>query len=356
MSETPRTDPNAPLVGVTSPEVASTTAIDTVRTEWDSYGLAEAVPDHDDATLPSAAPVADVQSAGGPARSLWSDAWDTMRRNPLFWIALVLIAVLLVMSIAPGLFTSLSPEYCDLNMARQGPQAGHPFGYDIQGCDVYARTIYGARASIIVGTVTTLLVAGIGIALGTLAGYLGGIVDTVISRFADMIFAIPLLLGGIVLLYTVFHTGPGAPYAIVVGKVVIALAILAWPGTFRLMRSSVMQVKPNEYVQAARALGAKPFRIVASHVIPNALAPVIVTSTIDLGAYIATEATLSFLGIGLQPPAISWGIAISEASGLGYVRTAPHMLLFPSLFLSITVLSFIMLGEVVRDALDPKLR
>jgi oligopeptide transport system permease protein len=118
----------------------------------------------------------------------------------------------------------------------------------------------------------------------------------------------------------------------------------------------VLQVKPNDYVHAARALGANPFRIITSHILPNAVAPVIVVSTIDLGVYIALEATLSFLGIGLQPPAVSWGLAISQASGIGAIRNNPHMLIFPSIFLSLTVLAFIMLGDAVRDALDPKLR
>ena len=137
-------------------------------------------------------------------------------------------------------------------------------------------------------------------------------------------------------------------------KVVLALVILGWPSLARLMRSSVIQVKPNDYVQAARALGASPTRIVRSHILPNSLAPVIVVATIELGAFIAAEATLSFLGIGLQPPAISWGIDISAA--LVGLRTAPHMLFFPSVFLSLTVLAFIMLGDAVRDALDPKNR
>jgi oligopeptide transport system permease protein len=122
------------------------------------------------------------------------------------------------------------------------------------------------------------------------------------------------------------------------------------------MRAAVLQVKPADYVQAARALGASPARIIFNHVMPNAVAPVVVVSTINLGVYIATEATLSFLGIGLQPPAISWGVAISDASGLGFIRSAPFMLLFPSLFLSLTVLAFILLGDAVRDAFDPKLR
>ena len=122
------------------------------------------------------------------------------------------------------------------------------------------------------------------------------------------------------------------------------------------MRSSVLQVKPNDYVQAARALGASPLRIINSHILPNSLASVIVVSTINLGVFISIEASLSYLGVGLQPPVISWGNMISDASGLGLIRAAPHMLLFPSLFLSLTVLSFIMLGDVVRDALDPRLR
>jgi len=300
---------------------------------------------------PAASDAADL----GPAHSLWSDAWDTLRRSPLFWISAALILLFVVMAAFPELFTRVSPTACDLNNARKAPGDGALFGYDLQGCDVFARTVHGARASILVGVFATLVTSLIGTALGVIAGYSGGWLDTLLSRIADVFFAIPLLLGGIIIMYT-FQTPPGTPYLIVVAKVVFALAVLGWPNIFRLMRSSVLQVKPQEYVQAARALGASPVRVILSHVVPNALAPVIVVATIDLGAYIATEATLSFLGIGLQPPAISWGIAISEASGIGYIRNAPHMLLFPSLFLSLTVLAFILLGEAVRDALDPKLR
>ena len=296
----------------------------------------------------------DVQTAD-EARSLWADAWYGMLRNPLFWVSAFLMVVFVAMAIAPGLFTNKDPLYCDLNMARLGPSPEAWFGYDLQGCDVYSRTIFGARASILVGVLASLFTAIVGVALGTTGGYLGNWIDTLLSRVADVFFAIPLLLGGILIMYT-FKTDSETPYFVVVGKVVLTLVVLGWPNIFRLMRSSVLQVNPLEYVQAARALGASPLRVVRSHIIPNSLAPVIVVSTIDLGAYIATEASLSFLGIGLQPPAISWGLAISDASGLGYIRAAPHMLLFPSLFLSLTVLAFIMMGEVVRDALDPKLR
>jgi oligopeptide transport system permease protein len=298
--------------------------------------------------------VADVQTVA-EARSLWADAWYEMRRNPMFWISAALIVVFVTMAAFPSLFTNKNPEYCNLTMARVEPSPQAWFGYDLLGCDVYARTIYGARASILVGVFSAVFTAVVGVALGTFGAYIGGWVDTLISRIADVFFAIPLLLGGILIMYT-FHTDAETPYLIVVGKVVLTLVVLGWPNIFRLMRSSVLQVNPLEYVQAARALGANPWRVITSHIIPNSLTPVIVVSTIDLGAYIATEASLSFLGIGLQAPAISWGLAISDASGLGYIRSAPHMLLFPSLFLSLTVLAFIMMGEVVRDALDPKLR
>ncbi|MCW2812304.1 MAG: transporter permease [Friedmanniella sp.] len=288
-------------------------------------------------------------------QSVWASAWGELRRMPLFWTAAVLIVIFVVMAAFPSLFTNKDPDFADLRLAREKPDGNAWFGYDSQGYDVYARTIYGARSSILVGIFATAFTLVFGSLVGIVSGYFGGWVDALLSRLGDIFFAIPLLLGGILVLYT-FPSNLETPYLVVVLKVVGALAILGWPNIARLMRSSVLQVKPNDYVQAARALGATPGRIIVSHILPNSLAPVIVVSTINLGAFIATEATLSFLGIGLQPPAISWGLAISDASGIGLIRVAPHMLLFPALFLSLTVLAFIMLGDAVRDALDPKFR
>lgn len=243
---------------------------------------------------------------------------------------------------------------------RLQPVSGpaHPFGgtlvwYRYPGCDVYSRTVYGARSSILVGVLATLGTTILGAFIGLVAGFRGGWLDTLLSRTGDVFYAIPLLLGGIITLYT-FPNEPGTPYLVMVLKVVGAIIILGWPSIARLMRSSVLQVLPHDYVQAARALGASSWRIIRSHILPNAVAPVIVVATINLGAYIAIEATLSYLGIGLQEPAISWGVSISDASGLGYVRSAPFMLLFPSLFLSLAVLAFIFLGEAAQDAFDPK--
>jgi oligopeptide transport system permease protein len=293
------------------------------------------------------------EMAEGSSRSLASDAWRQLKKNPIFWVSIVLIAIFLVMAAVPQLFTSTDPTEAVLKQARERPNADAWFGRDIQGYDIYARTIYGARASILVGVFTTLSTIILGVALGVLAGFQGGMADTLVSRVTDIFLAIPLLLGGILFMAS-FPNSADSAYMVVVGKVVLALALLGWPSIARLMRSSVLQVKPNDYVQAARALGASPWRIIRSHIIPNAMAPVIVVSTINLGVYISVEATLSFLGIGLTPPAISWGVSISDA--LVALRTTPHILLFPSLFLSLTVLAFIMLGDAVRDAFDPKTR
>lgn len=295
----------------------------------------------------------DLSPKGEKPRSLAGDAWHDLRRNPIFIISAIIIAVLTVMAIWPSLFTSKDPTFCSLEFSRQGPSSGAIFGYDLQGCDVYARTIYGARASILVGVFTTIVVVIIGTLVGMLAGFYGGWSDSVLSRFTDIFFGIPLLLGAIVVLAT-FPSAVGTSQWETIGKVVLALGILGWTSVARIMRSTVIQVKHADYVQAARALGGNTRRLLSRHVLPNAMAPVTVYATIALGTFIAIEATLSFLGIGLQPPVISWGIAISEAQT--YIRQSPHMLLFPSAFLSVTVLAFIMLGDAVRDALDPKLR
>jgi oligopeptide transport system permease protein len=289
----------------------------------------------------------------GEARSLAQDAWRSLRKNKMFWVSVTLIGLFVLMAIWPTLFTRTDPSFGDISNVRATPSAANWFGTDTQGYDIFARTIHGARASIIVGVLTSLTTLLVGGVFGVVAGFYGGWIDALFSRVTDIFFAIPLLLGGILFMAS-FPNGADTNYFVVVGKVVLTLTIFGWPSIARLMRSSVLQVKPNEYVLAARALGASPWRIIRSHILPNALAPAIVVSTINLGAFIVAEATLSFLGIGLTAPAISWGVAISDA--LSAIRTYPHVLLFPSLFLSLAVLAFILLGDAVRDAFDPKSR
>ncbi|GGJ09889.1 ABC transporter permease [Streptomyces brasiliensis] len=282
----------------------------------------------------------------GKPRSLWSDAWHDLRRNPVFLVSSLVILFLVVISLWPSLITSGSPLQCELAKSQQGSQPGAPFGYDGQGCNVYTRTVYGARTSVTVGVCATLGVTILGSVLGGLAGYYGGVWDSVLSRITDVFFAIPVVLGGLVLLSVVTSN--------TVWPVIGFMVLLGWPQISRIARGSVITSKQNDYVQAARALGASDSRILLRHIAPNAVAPVIVVATIALGTYISLEATLSYLGVGLKPPSVSWGIDISAASP--YIRNAPHALLWPSGALAITVLAFIMLGDAVRDALDPKLR
>ncbi|GAA1904596.1 ABC transporter permease [Streptomyces sodiiphilus] len=304
-------------------------------------------------TEPSAVPVAPqapAQAAPEPgrARSLWSDAWHDLSRNPVFLISALLICFLVVISLWPGLIATRSPLRCELGRSLDGPAPGHWFGFDTQGCDVYTRTVYGARASIAVGVCATLGVALVGSVIGGLAGFFGGFWDALLSRVTDVFFGIPMILGAIVFLSMVRLGG--------IWPVVLVIAALGWPQIARIARGSVITVRQNDYVQAARALGAGSTRLLLRHILPNAIAPVIVMATIMLGTFIALEATLSFLGVGLRPPTVSWGVDISIASDGMQFRNAPHILLYPAAALSITVLAFIMLGDAVRDALDPKLR
>jgi oligopeptide transport system permease protein len=281
-----------------------------------------------------------------PPTSLWADAWRQLRRRPLFIVAALLIVLLVVVAIAPGLFTSVDPKACNLDNSYKGPRGGHVFGFDRQGCDIYSRTIYGARASIVVGILTTGIAVVLGGVIGALAGFYGGWVDAVLARLADIFFAIPLLLGAI--------TGMQAFDKKTPFVVALVLAVFGWPQVARIMRGSVISVRSAEYVTAATALGASRGRNLLRHVLPNAVAPVIVVATVSLGAFIGAEATLSFLGIGLDPSTVSWGGDINQAqTGL---RQYPSVLLYPAAALSLTVLSFIMLGDAVRDALDPKAR
>ncbi|MFI6443234.1 ABC transporter permease [Kitasatospora sp. NPDC050543] len=298
---------------------------------------------------PATAAVPEPGGKGERVASLWTDAWYDLRRSPLFLIGAVLVLFMVALAIAPGLFTDQDPRsagFCQLQDSLRRPSAEHWFGFDVQGCDVYTRTVWGARNSIIVGLLTTTLVVLVGGVLGLLAGWVGGLWDSLLSRVTEIFFAIPLLLGGMLIMAN-FQKGNAFTVSMV-------MAVLGWPQIYRLMRSAVLANKHNDYVVAARALGAGTGRIVSRHILPNAVAPVIVVSTINLGVYIGAEAALSYLGIGIQSPAISWGLMISDAQSR--FLNAPHVLLFPAVVLSVTVLAFIMLGDAVRDALDPKLR
>jgi oligopeptide transport system permease protein len=283
-------------------------------------------------------------------RSLAGDAWRDLSRSKIFWAAAVLVVILLAMAAFPSLFAQGDPRECTL--ARQYGGASGPaiFGFDYQGCDIYARAVYGARYSIIIGVLATLISGLIGLVVGLAAGFYGGWVDALLARGIDIVLGIPFLLGAIVLSRRLASD----PTSNGLWAVTLTLGVLGWTTAARVMRSAVISAKSQDYVAAARMLGAGSWRLMARHILPNSMASFVVVLTILLGINIASEATLSFLGIGLKGNAVSWGISISDATG--YVRVAAGPLIWPSVFLAATVLAFIMLGDAVRDAFDPKLR
>ncbi|MEU4826051.1 ABC transporter permease [Actinomadura citrea] len=294
----------------------------------------------------SAAAVAVAGGSIGRA-SLWDDAWHELRRRWVFWGSVAVLALVTVMAVVPRLFTAKGVnEGCDPNDAKLGPSGDHWFGTDLAGCDYYAHVVHGARPTLLIGVSVTVFALLIALLFGLLAGYYGGIVDALIARLTDVFFGLPFVLGATVILVAFPSHG--------VWAMTLVLVLLGWTTMIRIMRGQVISVRDADYVQAARLLGASDRRIMIRHILPNAIAPVIVVATLNVGHVIVGEATLDFLGVGLQYPEISWGLQLNQAKD-SFVDH-PHLLIFPAVFLSATVLSFLMLGDAVRDALDPKLR
>jgi oligopeptide transport system permease protein len=276
----------------------------------------------------------------------WRDIWRKLRRRPKFVAAATLIVFILVVAMFPALFTGIDPTYADPSQSLLPPSGAHWFGTDLQGHDIYARTVYGARASVTVGLGATLLVFVVGGALGALAGFYGGWIDAVVSRVTDVFFALPLLLAAIVIMGVMHHR--------TVWTVVAILALFGWPQVARIARSAVLEVRASDYVLAAKALGRRDFQILLRHALPNALGPVLAVATIALGVFIVTEASLSYLGVGLPTSVVSWGGDINLAQSR--LRSGSPILFYPAGALAITVLAFMMMGDALRDALDPASR
>ncbi|MCD5346648.1 ABC transporter permease [Agromyces sp. H3Y2-19a] len=288
-----------------------------------------------------------VKTEGKPS-NLWIDAWADLRRRPMFWISSALILIIVFIALFPGLFTNEPPNAnCLLANSNGAPVAGHPLGFTRQGCDVWSRIVHGAGTSLSVGIIVTILVFTLGVIFGAFAGYYGGWTDGILSRVGDIFFSIPYILAAVVIMTVLANYRS-------VWVISLAIGIFAWPATARVLRSEILRVKNSDFVTAATAIGVSRFKILWAHVVPNSIAPVIVIATISLAGAIVAEATLSFLGVGLPTNIMSWGNDIAQAQTT--LRTAPQVLIYPSIALSLTVFSFIMLGEVVRDALDPKAR
>ncbi|MCX8033483.1 MAG: ABC transporter permease [Thermoleophilia bacterium] len=289
----------------------------------------------------------------GPARSLRADALRRLRKNKLAIAGLVWIVIVILVAITADLWVPRwlgDPVEIDSTTAAQrmllGPSWEHPFGTDKLGRDIASRVVYGARVSLIVGVLAVAIMVVIGLVMGAIAAYYGGIWDSIIMRLADIFFAFPYILFAITLIAVLGRRG--------LENVFLAIGLLGWPSIARVFRSSVLSVKENEYVDAARALGASTWRILFRHILPNAVAPIIVYATMSIGGAILTEAALSFLGMGVQPPNPSWGNMLSDARA--FMQSAPHMMLFPGLAILTTVLAFVLLGDGLRDALDVKMK
>jgi oligopeptide transport system permease protein len=292
--------------------------------------------------------VIDAVRVDDKVSNLWLDAWRDMRRRPMFYISGVLILLVTLVALFPTLFTQVPPDLdCQLSNSNGPPAPGHILGYTKQGCDIFSRIVHGTSTSLSVGVIVVVMTTILGIFFGAIAGFYGRWVDAVLSRVGDIFFSIPYILAAVVVM-SVFSAYRN------VFIISLAIGIFAWPSTARVLRAEILRVKNSDFVMAATAIGVSRFRILMRHVMPNSLAPVIVVTTMSLAAAIVAEATLSFLGVGLPTTFMSWGNDISQAQS--DLRTAPQALIYPSIALSITVLAFIMMGEVIRDALDPKER
>jgi len=281
--------------------------------------------------------------------NLWIDAWRDARRRPIFWISGLLIVLIIVVALVPSLFATVNPftEKCQLSLSNGDPTSGHPLGFTKQGCDVYSRIIFGTSTSVSVGFIVIVLTTVLGLLFGAFAGFYGGWIDAALSRVGDIFFSIPYILAAVVIMSVLSQYRS-------IWTISLAIGLFAWPSTARVLRAEILRVKQSDYITASEALGVSKIKILLRHVLPNSIAPVIAITTISLAAAIVAEATLSFLGVGLGGSIMSWGNDINQAQR--DIRVHPQTLIWPSLALSITVFSFILMGEVVRDALDPKAR
>ncbi len=292
----------------------------------------------------------------GPQRTLRGDAWYRLRKNRMALIALVWIVIIVIAALTADLWVPQnfgSPTAIDsvkaMEQALQPPSREHPMGTDDLGRDIFARVVYGARVSLAVGVLAVGVSVIIGLLLGAFSGFYGGVTDASIMRVADVFLAFPYILFAILLLAIIPQQ-----YKTTIWPVVFTIGFLGWTSIARVFRSSILSVKENDYVDAGRALGASNGRLMARHITPNAIAPIVVYATMSVGGAILTEAALSFLGLGVQPPTPTWGRMIEE--GRSFITTQPLLVIWPGIAILTTVLAFTLLGDGVRDALDVKMK
>ncbi|MFT8316558.1 MAG: ABC transporter permease [Clostridium sp.] len=280
-----------------------------------------------------------------PSLTYWQDVWMRIRKNKLAMLGLIVVILVTLLAIFGPMFSKYDYHTQNFAIANQGPSAAHWFGTDKFGRDSFVRVLYGARISLTVGYVASILSILIGVVYGGIAGYFGGKVDNIMMRIVEAIYAIPITIY-VILFMVVLGTG--------LKSIIIALAVAFWITMARIVRGQVMSLKQQEFVLAAKTLGASPMRILLKHLIPNCMGPIIVTLTLSVPDAIFQEAFLSFIGLGVPAPMASWGTLASDALE-GY-QLYPFQLFFPAMAICITMLAFNLLGDGLRDALDPKMR
>ena len=290
------------------------------------------------------APVAEQTLASTRPESLWADAWKRLRRNRAAVLSGVILAgIAFTATFAPWLPGMQDPTVQDLRLGAVSPSVAHWFGTDELGRDTFARVVHGGRISLMVGLVATLVSLIIGVTWGAVAGYRGGRTDELMMRFVDILYSLPYIF--LVILLLVFFSRS-------ILMLFVALGLVQWLTMARIVRGQVLSLKHQTFVEAARALGADDTAIIFRHIVPNTLGPVIVYTTLTVPAVILQEAFLSFLGLGVQPPAASWGTLVSD--GARVMALFPWLVFFPGVALSLTLLCFNFLGDGLRDALDPQ--
>jgi peptide/nickel transport system permease protein len=278
-------------------------------------------------------------------KSQWRDILGRLLRNKLGTTGLAIVVVLLILTIFAGVFTKYDYAAQDYSNKFAFPSWQHLMGTDNFGRDIWSRLLYGGRISLLVAVIAVVISIGAGMVLGAFAGYFGGKIDTVITRILDILMSIPSLLLAIAV-SAALGSGPV--------NTAIAIAIACIPYDARIMRSTVMSVKSNEFVEAAKATGSRQLRVIFKHVLPNTLAPIIVGASLDIGGNIMAISGLSFIGLGVQPPTPEWGSIL--ALGRLYIRDFWPIIVFPSLFIVLTLFGFNLFGDALRDALDPRLK
>ncbi len=292
-----------------------------------------------------AAQEAERAQGKGRASNYWAVSWQIFRKNKLGMACLAIVVLLAVIAILAPVLSPYDPDAQTLTDMLLRPGGAHPFGTDEFGRDILSRTIYGCRISLSVGVVSQVIAIMIGFFAGVCAGYFGGKVDAVISFVIQVFSSFPFLLFAIVVMFVM---GPG------LGNLYVALGLLGWTSTARLIRGDVMRLKGSEYIQSCILSGGKPMRIILKHLLPNCVSTLIVTATLGIPDAILSEATLSFLGLGVQPPMASWGQMISASQP--YIQSNTYYSVIPGIAIIVTVMAFNLLGDAMRDALDPKMR